>query len=410
MPALIFTSVDGQRTELPLKPGTNRIGRIDGNDILVPDESVAESHCEVSVEGGIVLVRDLGSVTGTSVNGAAVQEGAILPGEMLRVGNVEFEFQDDPPVGAPRIDGAIAGSTQAAPTGPVCRTHPMLPAKWQCSKCGELACDTCVLDGRAMGVPGVKFCRSCKSAATKVGTALGGGRSSSGKTFAGEMAAAWAYPFRRDGSIIMVTGAIFFSIAAFAAQKILFLIGLFIYITTTGYWMAYAQKVVQTSAQGEDDPPTWPDVSDFYSDIIIPFVQAAGLFVVYLLPVFSPIIMAVVQEQPLYFLGAVALGLVSAFMMPMAWLAISMTESMMGLSPHVVIPSILRIPGHYMLIVVELIVLVCINIGLELLFDQFRIPILTSLITSFLSVYFMMVICRLLGSLYFLNRNRLGWF
>ena len=63
-----------------------------------------------------------------------------------------------------------------------------------------------------------------------------------------------------------------------------------------------------------------------------------------------------------------------------------------------------------MLIVVELIVLVCINIGLELLFDQFRIPILTSLITSFLGVYFMMVICRLLGSLYFLNRNRLGWF
>ena len=406
MPALVFTSVDGQRTELPLKPGTNRIGRVDGNDILVPDESVAESHCEVSVEGAIVLVRDLGSATGTLVNGAAVQEGTILPGETLRVGNVEFLFQDDPPVGAPRIDGAVA---QATPSGPVCRTHPMIPAKWQCSKCGELACDTCVLDGRAMGVPGVKFCRSCKSAAAKVGTAPGGGKSTAGKTFAGEMAAAWAYPFRREGSIIMVTGAVFFAIAAFA-QGFLFLIGLFIYISTTGYFMAYAQKVVQTSAQGEDDPPTWPDVSDFYADIIQPFLQAAALFVVYLLPVFIPIILAFTQEQPLFFLGAVALGLAAAFMMPMAWLAISMTESMVGLSPHIVIPSILRIPGHYMLIVIELIVLVCINVGLELLFNYFSIPIITSLITSFLSVYFMMVICRLLGSLYFLNRNRLGWF
>lgn len=406
MPALIFTSVDGQRTELPLKPGINRIGRMDGNDILVPDDSVAESHCEVSVEGAMVLVRDLGTASGTLVNGAAVQEGAILPGETLRVGNVEFLFEDDPPVGAPRIDGAI---TQAASSGPVCRTHPMLPAKWKCSKCGELACDTCVLDGRAMGVPGVKFCRSCKSAVAKVGSAAGGGKSASGKTFAGEMAAAWAYPFRREGLIIMLTGAVFFAIAAFA-QQFLFLIGLMIYITTTGYWMAYAQKIVQASAQGEDDPPTWPDVSDFYGDIIQPFLQAAALFIVYLLPVFIPIIMAFTQEQPLYFLGAVGLGLVSAFMMPMAWLAISMHETVMGLSPHVVIPSILRIPGHYMLIVIELIILICINIGLELLFDYFRIPIITSLITSFLGVYFMMVICRLLGSLYFLNRHRLGWF
>src|SRR5688572_7989470 len=207
----------------------------------------------------------------------------------------------------------------------------------------------------------------------------------------------------------MLTGTIFFAIAGFA-QSYAFLLGGLIFVMTTGYWMAYAQKVVQTSAQGEDDPPTWPDVSDFYSDIILPFVQAAGLFVVYLLPVFIPIIMAFVKDQPLYFLGAVGLGLVSAFMMPMAWLAISMTESMVGLSPHIVIPSILRIPGHYMLIVIELIVLVCINIGLELLFNYVSIPILTSLITSFLSVYFMMVICRLLGSLYFLNRNRLGWF
>ncbi|MGZ8938382.1 MAG: FHA domain-containing protein [Limisphaerales bacterium] len=408
MPALIFTSVDGQRTELPLKPGINRLGRVDGNDILVPDDSVAESHCEVSVEGTNVLVRDLGSATGTAVNGTSVQEGTILPGETLRVGNVEFLFQDDSPMGALRIDGAIAA--QAAPSGPVCRTHPMLPAKWQCSKCGELACDTCVLDGRAMGVPGVKFCRSCKSVAAKVGAGPSGhGKSSGGKTFAGEMAAAWAYPFRREGSIIMVTGAIFFAIAAFA-QNFLFLIGLMVYVFTTGYWMAYAQKIVQASAQGEEDPPTWPDVSDFYSDIIQPFLQAAALFIVYLLPVFVPIFMAITQEEPMYYLGAAALGLVSVFMMPMAWLAISMHESVMGLSPHVVIPSILRIPGHYMLIVVELVILVCINIGLELLFDKFRIPIVTSLITSFLGVYFMMVICRLLGSLYFLNRHRLGWF
>jgi hypothetical protein len=97
-------------------------------------------------------------------------------------------------------------------------------------------------------------------------------------------------------------------------------------------------------------------------------------------------------------------------MMPMAWLAISTHESIFGLSPHFVLPSILRIPGHYMLVFVELVVLVAINVGLEMLLELVPIPYVGWFISSFLSVYFMMVICRLLGSLYFINRNRLNWF
>ena len=399
MPALIFTSVDGQRTELPLKPGVNRVGRVEGNDILVPDDSVSESHCELTVAGDQVMVRDLGSATGTTVNGAAVQEGPILNGEGLRVGNVEFTLQDDAPAEATRA---------ALLPGENCRSHPMLAAKWRCSKCGELACDTCVTDGRAMGVPRVKFCRSCKSHAVKIGESPTGGKSTGTKTFGGEMLAAWAYPFRREGPIIMLTGAIFFTIAGFG-QRVMFLIGGLIFVMTTGYWMAYAQKVVQGSAQGEDEPPTWPDLSDFLGDIVAPFFQAVGLFALYLLPAWLALIFLPKDEVAT---GLIAGGLllIGLFMMPMAWLAISMHESIAGLSPHFVIPSILRIPGHYLLIFVELVVLVAINVGLEMLLNQLAIPFVGGFISSFLSVYFMMVLCRLLGSMYFLNRARLGWF
>jgi len=87
-----------------------------------------------------------------------------------------------------------------------------------------------------------------------------------------------------------------------------------------------------------------------------------------------------------------------------------MHESIFGLSPHFVLPSILRIPSHYMLIFVELVVLVAINVGLEFLLQLVPIPFVGGFVSSFLSVYFMMVICRLLGSLYFINRQRLGWF
>ena len=374
---------------------------MDGNDILVPDESVAENHCEVTVGGGQVFVRDLGM--GTVVNGAFVNEGPLLPGETLRVGNVEFTLQDDgPPTGAPRLNG---GATKTE----VCRSHPMLAAKWRCTKCGELACDTCVLDGRSMGVPGVKFCRSCKSHAQKIDApAAGGRRSAAGKTFGGEMLAAWAYPFRRDGLMIIIAGAIFYALAGYG-QRMLLGIGFLIYVLTTGYWMAYAQQVVQTSAQGDDEPPTWPDFSNFIDDILLPFIQAAGLFVLYLLPALLAWIF-LDKDQLATYLIAGGLLLVGLFMMPMAWLAISMHESIFGLSPHFVLPSILRIPSHYMLIFVELVVLVAINVGLEFLLQLVPIPFVGGFVSSFLSVYFMMVICRLLGSLYFINRQRLAWF
>jgi hypothetical protein len=407
MPTLIFTGADGQRIELPLREGLNRVGRVDGNDILVPDESVAESHCEVTVSSGQISVRDLGTTSGTAVNGAFVREGPLLPGETLRVGNVEFALLDDgPPIGAPRLN---ASAPQSQVSGEVCWSHPTLPAKWRCSKCGDLACDTCVVDGRSLGVPGVKFCRSCKSHTQRLDDpSVDGRRSAAGKTFGGEMLAAWAYPLRRDGLMIINAGAIFYAIAGYG-QRMLLGIGLLIYVLTTGYWMAYAQQVVQTSAQGQDDPPTWPDFSNFIDDIILPFIQAAGLTILYLLPALLAWIF-LDKDQLITYLIALALLLVALFMMPMAWLAISMHESILGLSPHFVLPSILRIPGQYMLIFVEVVILVAINVGLEFVLELMPIPFIGPLISSFLSVYFMMVLCRLLGSLYFLNRKRLNWF
>jgi hypothetical protein len=404
MPSLIYTGPDGQQTELPLKAGVNRIGRLDGNDILVPDETVAENHCEVIVEGGLVSVRDLGTLTGTAVNGAAVQEGPFLPGESLRVGNMEFVLAETQP--------SVQHFEPAEPAlipGEACRNHPASPAKWRCSKCAQQFCDTCIADGRQYGVPGVKFCPSCKSQAHKIGAAPAGGRKSPDEmTFGGEMLAAWKYPFRGDGAIIMFTGTIFFALASGAARYA-FLIGGFIAVLTTGYWMAYAQKVVTASAQGDEEPPTWPDLSDMYQDVIIPFFHAAALFAVYLLPAWLTAVF-LLDENPAMALVFWGLLLIALFMMPMAWLAVSMHDSVVGLSPHFVIPSILRIPGHYTVIVLELAVLVGTNTGLEMVLDQVKIPFVGPLISSFLSVYFGVVICRLLGSLYYLNRDRLRWF
>ena len=405
MPALVFNAADGQRYEFPLNPGVTRVGRVEGNDILVPDESVGESHCEVHVENGQVYVRDLNSLTGTAINGSAVTEGSLLPGESLRVGNVEFFLQDGVP--APAAYAAAPPQPEIVP-GEACRYHPTVAAKWRCTKCGELNCDACVTDGRALGVPGVKFCRSCKSAAAKVGARrpAGDGKGPAGKSFAGVMTSAWAYPFKGNGPIILLTGAVFFALAGFAT-RFMFLLSGMVYLFTTGYYMAYLQQVVQSSAQDEDQPPSWPDVSEFFSDIIVPFFQSLALQVLYLGPIFFCIVLAASGEKK-FILLAIMFGVIAIFMMPMGWLAVSMHESVVGISPHVIIPSILRIPGHYLIFFIELLVLVAVNLGLSLALDN--IPFVGGLISSFVNLYTMIVVCRMLGSMYYLNRNRLGWF
>ncbi|HEX7858922.1 MAG TPA: FHA domain-containing protein, partial [Verrucomicrobiae bacterium] len=353
MPALSFTAADGQRYEFPLNAGITRIGRIDGNDILVPDDSVAEAHCEVQVENGQVYVRDLNSLTGTAINGSPVSEGPLLPGESLRLGNIEFFLQD----------GALAPAAYTEPPpepqlvpGEACRYHPTVAAKWRCTKCGELNCDACTVDGRGLGVPGVKFCRSCKSASAKIGVRrpAGDGKGPAGKSFAGVMTAAWAYPFKGNGPVILIAGAIFFAIAGFA-QRFMFLLGGMVYVFTTGYYMAYSQQVVQTSAQDEDQPPSWPDVSEFISDIIVPFFQSLALQVLYLGPVLYCVFHAALGRKE-YILFAIVFGAIAVFMMPMGWLAVSMHESVVGISPHVIVPSILRIPGHYLIFFFQLMV------------------------------------------------------
>ena len=417
MASLIVTAADGQSTELPLSPGPHRVGRTDDNDIIVPDASVSSHHAELHLADGQLFVRDLGSTNGTAINNAPVQEAWMQPGDTLRLGNIECYFQDDalpvPPLPATRmpVAASVAHSSitnpSAAPPALSCKNHPALEAKWECRKCGERYCETCIIDGRALGVPRTKFCPVCRSLAQVVAPIGPGGKARGQTTFAGEMAGAWLYPFRGEGSIIMIVGAICLTIASIGAG-FLFIMGLLVYVLAMGYYMAYAEKVVIASADGDTDPPTWPEFSNYWDDILVPFGHAFGLFALYLLPVLLALFFGPGEGAARFLLPGVLL-LLALLMMPMAWLAICMHSTIGGLTPQFVIPSILRIPGPYFLIFMELVVLVAIRIGIDLFLEGLAIPVVVPLVSSFFGIYFTMVICRLLGVMYNLHRDELGW-
>ncbi|MGP3947592.1 FHA domain-containing protein [Streptomyces sp. 7N604] len=70
-----------------------RIGRDPANGLRLNDDTVSRVHAELSREGGIWVLRDLGSTNGTWVNGRRVTGRApVQPGDQVTFGRISFHL------------------------------------------------------------------------------------------------------------------------------------------------------------------------------------------------------------------------------------------------------------------------------------------------------------------------------
>lgn len=90
---------DGKRRDFPLTAAKTVVGRRSDCGLRVPTSDVSRRHCEITYLDGNVVVRDLGSVNGTYVNGKRVTERELKAGDELVVGPAHFVVQID---GVPR--------------------------------------------------------------------------------------------------------------------------------------------------------------------------------------------------------------------------------------------------------------------------------------------------------------------
>lgn len=90
---LVVVQSGGVKQQIPMKRARLLIGRKENCDIRIPLANVSREHCEVKVENGKVIVRDLGSSNGTYVNKERVQEGELAAGSLLSVGPAVFVVQ-----------------------------------------------------------------------------------------------------------------------------------------------------------------------------------------------------------------------------------------------------------------------------------------------------------------------------
>ena len=106
----VVTSGPGAGTRLPLRRGSNVVGRDPSCDVVLADEMVSRRHVRIDVDDPVEVI-DLGSVNGTIVAGASVQRARVEPTTDILIGDTTLRIE---------VTGDLAGT----PSGGFVRSPP----------------------------------------------------------------------------------------------------------------------------------------------------------------------------------------------------------------------------------------------------------------------------------------------
>ena len=79
--------------EYPATPrGAFYIGRINGNDMIMPDYAISKRHAIIDIEDGTYYIRDAGSTNGTRINGSRLAKKRMQLRDKDVVSFARYEF------------------------------------------------------------------------------------------------------------------------------------------------------------------------------------------------------------------------------------------------------------------------------------------------------------------------------
>lgn len=320
---------------------------------------------------------------------------------------VQEEVADAPP---PMPQAPLSAGAQ------FCKFHAKTPARFYCVKCQKYFCDLCV--GTRAGPSGsVRTCRACSSTVTPVQVhiqrAVGGE-----KGFFGQLPGALIYPFKGAGVLVLIFATVLISgLEAMAGRGFGF--NFLLKIVAVGYLFVFLQSIIHATAAGENELPGLPEFDGLFGAFLSMVGTVAMSFGI---PI-GLMLWAIFGEQEglgPFIMGTAVLG---CLYFPMAFLATAMKDSALAANPLVVIPAILKVPGEYLVAAVlmagafgmrELGDLVMSGVkmvgystrSMSELFISFGLRA----VWSFVSVYLLTVVMRVLGLLYVTKKHKFGWF
>ncbi|HET9017880.1 MAG TPA: PrsW family glutamic-type intramembrane protease [Thermomicrobiaceae bacterium] len=101
-------------TPVPLIHPETYIGLLESNDIVLNDPAVSRIHAVIRWSDSGYVIQDLGSITGTLVDGAPIDEPTpILPGQHIRIGSSDLVFQSVRIQEAAAVTGGVIGTGPA---------------------------------------------------------------------------------------------------------------------------------------------------------------------------------------------------------------------------------------------------------------------------------------------------------
>jgi predicted component of type VI protein secretion system len=113
---------------IPLEKAILLIGRQADCDVsLTTSRKISRKHCCIAIVNETVVVRDLGSTNGVSINGDKVtREGRLRMGDELSIGDVRFRLQREP-TPSPSPTAATHDDVSAPPPRPARGSSPEPP-------------------------------------------------------------------------------------------------------------------------------------------------------------------------------------------------------------------------------------------------------------------------------------------
>jgi hypothetical protein len=401
MARLIINPGSTSHWEQQLPPGTYSVGRTEDNDLAIEHSSISSSHCQLVVSEAHLTIKDLGSTNGTFVRGELVEQAVVHPGEKFHVGEIAIQFESEAAelAGDAVQPGAAPGAAQSQPAGPVrCGSHPRALARYACPLCGHSFCDLCVNTRTTDGVTR-KYCRGCGSPCEPLEVWTAPTAPSPG--FLRLLPGAFSYPLRGNGIILLISGGALFLLLGFLP---------FLGFLITGYLFSYAKRIIAASAEGENEPPDWPDFTNFIEDIVLPYIQMLALIVFMFGPAFL-LMLFLPAHQPFRALMVIAAAAAGVFVAPMGMLSLAMFDSFSALNPLGLVWSISRIPLRYSVAAASFALVIAGYLtSQELIGAVVRIPLMPYFVSGFLNLYLFAVAMRILGLLYQTTAEELGWF
>ena len=96
--AVIIHEKGGQPRRQEFTKSEVTIGRVQGNDIILPKQNVSKRHSRVVVKDGKFIIVDLKSTNGTYVNGQRLQTPKVLAdNDVINIGDFTLKVR---PVGS----------------------------------------------------------------------------------------------------------------------------------------------------------------------------------------------------------------------------------------------------------------------------------------------------------------------